>query len=268
MIQSPLIPRLLFCCFLATSPAACGGNTSGSFAGGVPYHPGDVTVVGDKTDDGTVPAPGGCASAECSTAVGQCENQDAADVVVDAQGKVVDVICYKPDLVVTNVPAAGPSGSASVGNNALLVIDGANDGVDVAGDVTLAGNNDAIYGEGPAVSVIGGTVDIQKNNAKVRGVRIEGDVTIDKNNTKLVFCVIDGNLTISGNNTTVANCDVYGTTTVTGQDTVLAGDRFEGPQAFTGGNMVCSADVAFTDANGDHVVDVSELGAAVTCGSH
>jgi hypothetical protein len=246
------------------APAACGGSSAGSTSG-VPYHPGDVTVLGDSKNE-TLPAPTGCDSSDCTSALhSDCATQDAADVVVDASGKVLDVICYKPDVQVTAVTGSTSVGDVSVGNNGLVVVDGAADGGDVAGNVTLTGNNDAIYGHGPAVSAIG-AVDVQKNNARIRGVRIRGDVTIDKNDTKLIFCVIEGNLTITGNNTTIANCDVLGTTTVTGQNTILVGDRFGGPREFSGGNMVCSADFEFTDANGNEMVDASELGPAVTCG--
>jgi hypothetical protein len=259
--RQPLLSLLV----LVLAPTACGGSSAPS--SGVPYHPGDVTVVSEPKNE-TVPAPAGCSSNDCTTALHRdCAQQDAADVVVDANGKVLDVICYTPDVQITPVTGSAAVPGVSAGNNGLIVVDGATDGVDVAGDVTLSGNNATVYGQGPDVSVIGGTVDVQKNNARIRGVRVQGDVTIDKNNTKLVFCVIEGNLTITGNNTTVANCDVFGTTTVTGQNTVLVGDRFGGPQTFTGDNLMCSTNFGFTDANGDAIVDASEVGDPVTCGT-
>jgi hypothetical protein len=263
----PSCARFLVSFICLAGPSACGGESSSAFANGVPYRPGEVTVLGDDEGDSKLLPPAGCDSKDCDDAVRECDAQDAADVVVDASGKVVDVICYEPDVRVVDAPAEGPATAAALGNNTLLVIDGANDGVDVVGDVTLAGNNDAIYGQGAGVSVIGGTVDVQKNNARIRGVRISQDVVIDKNNTKMLFCVIDGNLTISGNNTTIADCDVFGTTTVTGQNTVLVGDRFGTPPVLDGGNMVCSADVAFVDQNADDVIAPAEVGTAVLCGN-
>jgi len=244
--------------------AGCGGNSDG-LLGGTPYTPGSATVIGKGGDEYDIPTAG-CRDAYCDAAVGTCSTTGAADVIVDAKGKVVDVICYKQDVSVVQVPVDQVSSYTTPGNNSVLVIDGADDGVDVAGDVTVSGNNAVIYGSGPDTSVIGGTVQIEKNNAQIRGVRIVGDVTIDKNNTKLVHCVVEGNLTISGNNTTVARCDVFGSVTITGNNTVLVDDRFNGASAVSATNLTCSGNLRFDDANGDHVVDSAELGGPVTCG--
>ena len=243
--------------------AGCGGSSAGALTG-TPYTPGSATVIGKGGDEYDTPTAG-CRDTFCDAALDRCSATGAADVIVDANGKVVDVICYKQDVSVVQVPVDQVPSYTTPGNNSVLVIDGADDGVDVAGDVTVSGNNAVIYGSGPDTSVIGGTVQVEKNNAQIRGVRIVGDVTIDKNDTKLVLCVIEGNLTITGNNTTVAECDVFGTVTITGNNTVLVDDRFNGASTLSGINLVCSADIRFDDANGDHVADASELGGPVTC---
>jgi hypothetical protein len=243
--------------------AGCGG--SDDLALSTPYKPGTATVIGKGGDEYDVPT-GGCKDTYCDTAVDRCSATGAADVIVDVNGKVVDVICYKQNVSVVQVPVDQVPSYTTPGNNSVLVIDGADDGVDVAGDVTVSGNNAVIYGSGPDTSVIGGTVRIEKNNAQIRGVRILGDVTIDKNNTKLVHCAMEGNLTISGNNTTVADCDIFGTVTISGNNTVLVGDRVNGASAVSGVNLTCSGNVRFDDANGDHVVDSAELGEPVICG--
>jgi hypothetical protein len=199
--------------------------------------------------------------------VDRCGEKGAADVVVDAKGKVLDVICYAPDVAVSQVPTGQVPNYTTDGNNTVFVLDSQNDGPDVVGDVTISGNNAILYGSGPDVSVIGGTVAVDKNNAKIRGVRIQGDVTIDKNDTKLLFCVIEGNLTITGNNTTVAACDVFGKVTVTGLNTVLVGDRFAGTNTVSGHNLTCNDNVRFDDANGDRIVDSAEVGDPIVCGS-
>jgi hypothetical protein len=232
---------------------------------GTPYAPGTATVIGKDGDEYDVPTAG-CKDALCDAAIGSCSATGAADVIVDAKGKVVDVICYKQDVSVVQVPVDQVPSYTTPGNNSVLVIDGADDGVDVAGDVTVSGNNAVIYGSGPDTSVIGGTVQVEKNNARIRGVRIMGDLTIDKNDTKLVYCVIEGNVTIVGNNTTIAECDVFGTVTISGNNTVLVDDRFNGTSAVSGKNLTCGANVRFDDADGDHVVATEEVGGPVTCG--
>jgi hypothetical protein len=70
-----------------------------------------------------------------------------------------------------------------------------------------------------------------------------------------------------GNNTTMAECDIFGTVPVSGLNTVLVSDRFAGVDTVSGGNLTYSQNVRFDDANGNHVVDASELGGSVTCGS-
>lgn len=73
------------------------------------------------------------------------------------RGKVVDVVCYPAN---SSPPVIEEKGDVTLGQNenkAVVAIDGAADGVDIAGNVTSAGNNVVVYGEGPAVSVIGGT---------------------------------------------------------------------------------------------------------------
>jgi hypothetical protein len=257
------------CVAAAAVLAGCGGSSELGFP--TPYRPGSATVAGDKNDVNDVSEPDpsltdGCHDVGCEATRDKCGPNGAADVILDASGNVVDVVCYGQDMNVVQVPANQVPNYDTPSNNAVLVIDGANDGLDVSGNVVIDRNNAVVYGAGPETSVIGGTVAIEKNNAKIRGVRIQGDVTIDKNNTKLLYCVIEGNLTITGNNTTVAECDVYGAVSISGLNTVLVSDRFAGIDSIPGQNLTCNNNFRFDDANGDHVVGDGELGGPVTCG--
>jgi hypothetical protein len=252
---------LLYFLLVASACAACGGNDPGPIT---PWQPEETHVVGagEKAEDFST--PGSCNYSGCETVVKECGKDGAADVVVDAKGKRLDVICYGQDVVVSPVPVDSVD-SVDAGNNTVVVIDGAADGVDVTGDVVISGNNAIVYGEGPDVSVIGGTLAIEKNNAKIRGVRIKGDVVIDKNNTKMLFCVIEGNLEIHGNNTTIAGCDVHGSVTVTGVNTVLVQNRVAGEDGIVGKNLTCVDNVRFDDANDDGIVGEDELGEPLVC---
>ena len=198
----------------------------------------------------------------CVNPQGQCGDDGRADVLVDENGAVIDVICY-PTGGIAIESYEGPV--EDVGNNVVLVVDGADDGVDVVGDVTIDGNNVVLFGHGPDTSVIGGNLAIDKNHALVRGVRIQGDVVIDKNNPSLVDCVIEGDLRILGNNVSVALCEVWGTVTVEGNNAILVSNRFASAPEVTGQNLICNDDFAFADANDNGVIDEDEVGELIDC---
>lgn len=239
--------------------AACGGDPETS---ATPYQPGDITIVGSNL--GSESKQRDQCGKECATLDDECGDDAAADVVLDAQGNVADVICYEQDVSVETVNIDQVS-SAEAGNKTVLVLDSVDDGLDVKGDVVVSGNNAVVWGEGPDVSVIGGTLDIQKNNAVVRGVRIKGDVAITKNNASFSFCVIEGNLTITGNNATIAECDVLGAIEIAGVNAVLARNHFGSAFEVMGKNLVCNDNFAFHDADEDRSYDEGEHGDPINC---
>jgi hypothetical protein len=122
-----------------------------------------------------------------------------------------------------------------------------------------------ICAENPDVSIIDGNVDITKNNAIIRGVRITGNVTIEFNNAHFLFCVIEGDLTINGNNDTIAGCDVWGDVTINGENAVLVSNLLadEGPLAAQG--LLCNDNTSFVDENENGVIEDEELGETVSC---
>lgn len=231
-----------------------------------PYEPGSATIIGEQAGGEAIVTLSGCNDGACTEAVEQCGADGAADVIVDDAGNVVEVICYGQDVAVEQIPAEQvDTYSTDQKNDTVLVLDGADDGVDVEGDVVVDGNNAVIYGEGPDVSVVSGTLQLEMNNAKIRGVRIQGDVIIDKNDTKLLYCVIEGDLTIIGNNTTVAECQVFGRVQITGLNTVFVRNGCEGAERLDGFNLTCNGNTSFADANDDFVVQDAELGAELEC---
>lgn len=256
---------------------ACGGDeaapATATTNGNLPYEKDRTVVIGPDGKLAPVATPDGkdCLVLannpdDCTRPQETCGEGARADVVVDAKGKVVAVICYPvDDTPVSTVPESGAD-SVGADNKEIVVIDGKDDGVDVTGDVNITGNNVVVYGSGPETSIIGGNVSVEKNNGTVHGVRVKGDVRIDGNNTALVDCVIDGNLTITSNNNVVASCTIFGKITVTGNNNTLFYDRackgIEGESK----NMVCEGNVACADANADGLLTPEELGAAITCG--
>lgn len=238
----------------------CGAETTEAPTS-TPYRAGEATVIGQEPGGETVEI-GECAN--CGEVERECGNGAAADVILDASGNVVDVLCYRRDVEI-DIVSPDTTGSVEAGNNTVLVLDGEDDGVDVDGDVVISGNNAVVWGDGPDTSVISGTVDIEKNNAIVRGVRIQEDVTIEKNNTSLAFCVIEGDLVITGNNTTVAECTVFGQVRITGLNTVLVENDFAATDEVAGYNLVCNGNRHFDDENENLLVEETELGGEVSC---
>jgi hypothetical protein len=229
-----------------------------------PYRLGQALVIGDQQGDELATVDDECDSAECEAVRERCGENAYADVVLDEDGEVADVVCFRGNARIVELGDEAVD-SAEAGNNTVLVLDGEDDGADVTGDVTLSGNNAVLYGEGAGVSVVGGSVNIEKNNAVVRGVTINGDVVIDKNNAQLTFTTILGDLTIAGNNTTLAECTVFGTLRVLGNNTVLVQNELAEGAELTGKNLRCNANVGFEDANDDAEVSEDELGDEVVC---
>jgi hypothetical protein len=240
----------------------------------LPYATDKTTVIGDfdNPDDSarfqTWSTPDGaeCINLDdaCVKPQDVCGDDGAADVLLNERREAVDVICYPTD----GVAIEDLEGEVEdVGNDVVLVLDDADDGVDVQGDVTIDGNNVTLWGHGPDNSVIGGDLAIEKNNAVVRGVRIQGDLVITKNNASLVDCVIEGDVTIAANNTSIALCVVWGTLTIEGNNTVLVGNRLAASPTIAGNETTCNGNVAFTDDNEDHTVEDDELGDVIECSS-
>lgn len=228
---------------------ACAESSPGSQGpASTPYQLGQALVIGDGSSAEVTNVDDGCDSEACQAVRDRCGDDAYADVVVDADGHVLDVLCFRGNAEVQELGEEAVA-SASAGNNTVIVLDGVDDGADVTGTVTLTGNNAVLYGQGTGVSEVG-ALSIEKNNAIVRGVSILGDVTIDKNNAQLSFCEIHGNLTILGNNTTLAECTVHGQVQIDGVNTVLVNNRFATERELSGKNLTCNGNVAFEAAAG------------------
>jgi hypothetical protein len=241
--------------------AACGDGGQG---GETPYQLRQALVIGDADGGHITEIDADCDDAECDAVLDRCGSNAYADVVLDEQGEVADVLCYRGNVKLVEIGEDAVA-TASAGNNTVLVFDGVADGPDVTGDVVLTGNNAIVYGEGADVSVIGGSLSIQKNNAIVRGVTIQGDVTIDKNNTQLSHVVIEGSLTVSSNNVTLVKSTVHGRVTILGNNTVLVENQLANVDALSAKNLACNGNVRFDDADADGVVADSEVGAEIRC---
>jgi hypothetical protein len=233
----PIINRFL--CLPLLGIVACGGSTS------TPW----------KSDSATVRGPDGQVD-ERAIDTSECGGKGAADVYVDANGKVLDTICYPPaggDGVVTTV--SGNTDTAPViGNGDVVVLDGQ---PALSGDLTLDGNNVTLWGDDPATSVLDGNLDVTKNNVLVSGVTITGNVLVTFNDAQFSNCVIEGNLTLEGNNAKVAGCVVKGNIEVRGNNNALTANSVRGNIEDAGQNTVCE-----DNYRGESLA----TGEALTCG--
>jgi len=250
--------------------AGVGCGDGGARSHTLPWEEGGTQVLEADGSVRNVPTPAGSAcldiAGECVQPQLTCEGR-GAELVLGSSGELVQTVCYPAGdtLTVEEIGARGGDVDQTE-NNAVILLDNLDDGVDIAGDLSLDANNVVVYGENPANAVISGGLSVDGNNAIVRGVRIQGDVEILKNNAVLLHCVIEGNLTIHGNNTVLAGCDVFGSITVYGNNTKLVGNRIAGPLVNPGKNTECDSNVAAVDANEDRVLAATEVGAALSCG--
>ncbi len=257
-----LVASILVACGEENEPIPPGDNTAYT------SDPNKTVVIGPQ-GSGTAQASGDCVrlpSGECANAK-QCAPGERRDVILDSTGKVVGVVCYPAN---SSPPTAESEGDVDLDKNAnggVIAVDGAADGVDIKGNVTAAGNNVVVYGEGAGVSVIGGNVDAGGNNFALRGVTVQGNVHVVGNNATLVLCVVEGDVIFEGNNNTIAECSVKGKIEIRGVNNVLVGNEIGGAVSVgTDKNTVCDGNVVWNDANANKLLDPGETGAPITCG--
>lgn len=237
----------------AEPPFPGGDNRTVIISGGV------ETVLDNPSGSACLQVPGGA----CIRPQDTCGVGSHAEVVVSADGKVQNIVCY-PDRVdayaIVDVQPTAPAG-----NKGLIVFDDKIDGPDLTGDLSVSAEKVTVYGQGPAESVIAGNATVSGNNATVRGVSVLGNTTIGGNNTVMYYCVIFGNVTIPSNDNILSGCDIYGDLTVTGNNNQLLDLRVQGTLSNRGNNNVCAADFKFTDLNQNKLIEPPEVGAALSC---
>lgn len=263
-MAGPLL-RAVAGAFLASSMALAGCGADPLYPGGdgkVVVFSGRDTVVYDAA------AGGACIVTPlnpCLKPQTACGDGERADVILDSKGQVLTVVCYPSRPKIHDMQVVGESGPLVVDNKDLVLLDGAADGTDVRGDLTISRSDVIVYGAGPAVSIIGGNLSMNYSKGVVRGVSVLGNAKIPGNNSSLIDCVILGDVTLSGNDNLLAGCDIYGKVTVSGNGNWLTGLRVQGGIQFAGNNSICDRNFAFVDRNQDKIIDPTEVGAALAC---
>jgi hypothetical protein len=278
---------------LASVAASCGGDEGTAQEWEVREAPGDETGYGDA--EVVVIAPGGtgqsttyevngdgsgCVQVNADTCVDvagargrYCGDADAqADIILNADGEVIDVICYpspaggtpiKDVVVETDGGVELPQNA----NGAVLVFDEATDGVPIEGNVDLESERVVVFGNGVDKTIFAGNLHLASNNARVRGVTVQGNLEVAKNsnNNTVSFCKILGNVSAEGNGFTMANCQVFGNLDIKGNGATLLNIGVAGE--WKPGSAACDGCYSFEDANDDDLVQDTELGDPLECAS-
>jgi hypothetical protein len=201
-----------------------------------------------------------------------CEREGGPVDLIYVDGELVETICYPPaedpERPTEVVEGAGDVDVAQNANNTTIVFDEATNGMPIEGNITVDGNNVAIYGNGPDDTTVDGDVALDGNNIRIRGVTITGDLVIRKNNVAIVLCRILGNLrleTMSTNGSVVAENDIWGDFTSDSNGNLFVGNDVSGTWEHTGNGNTCDRNAAFEDADMDDVLDDDERGELLTC---
>lgn len=201
-----------------------------------------------------------------------CDDENAqADVLLDENGDVVSVVCYPPaDEGTTVTELETDSGTVELPSNqngTVITFPAESDGEPLDGNVTLDGERVVLYGNGVDETIINGNIVLASNNARLRGLTVQGNVDVEDNanNGSIVLCRIEGNLTVKSNGMTLASCEVYGNVTVDGNGTTLVNIGVQGEWKVSD-SSVCEGCYSFSDENDDKLLQEDEVGEALECG--
>jgi hypothetical protein len=230
----------------------------------LPYPVGHAMVFGAPQGGVMTTLDPSCEDEVCAAARARCGQDAYAEVIVDAPGSVLDVMCYPGQLSVRELEQ-DPFDTIGEESDTVFVFDSLDDGADVLGEVVVRGDDDVLYGAGAEVSVLGDGLRIDGERVLVRALTIRGDVTVDKNDAKLSLVQIDGDLTINGNGVTLSESIVHGELHLVGSSTVLSRNLLEGAARLSATKLACHLNQRFDDADGDRFIDAAELGGEVEC---
>lgn len=201
-----------------------------------------------------------------------CEREGGPVDLIYVDGELVQTICYPPatdpERPTETIAGSGDVDVAQNANKTTVVFDAATDGVPIVGNVSVDGNNVAIYGNGPDNTILDGNVTLDGNNTRLRGVTITGDLVLRKNSVAIVLCRILGNVrleTMSTNGSIFAENEIWGDFTSDSNNNLFVGNAVSGNWEHVGHNNTCDRNVAFSDADKDAVLDDAERGAALPC---
>lgn len=255
-----------------------GGSSPGG-AGSSGSNDGDVVeatpvLVGTPAGGGEVCFSDTLCEVPATANTDWCERSGGPVDVIYVDGVAVETICYPPaddpDRPVETIDSTreGDIDIAQMANRTTVLFSDDTDGQPFVGDISVDGNNVAIYGNGADATIIDGSVELDGNNVRLRGVTITGDLILRKNNVAVVLCRILGNVVLetpSTNGSVFAENDIFGSFSSNSNGHLLVGNDVLGDWTITGNGSVCDRNHAFADEDGDELVDETERGALLEC---
>src|SRR6187551_2832807 len=140
----------------AVFSVACGSDEE-------PALPWDEEAVTYRSPDGTVTQTsfgedcGDLGEDECVAIQDQCGERGSAEVFLDDDGEVLEVVCFPADAAPEDVVlVSGGAAPPPTGNKEVIVLSGDAETPAIVGDLELDGNNVTIYGDDPATSILDG----------------------------------------------------------------------------------------------------------------
>jgi len=256
----------------AADPASSGAPDSGE----APASTGTVLV--GTPEGGDVSVTPVCIDGLCEVppvdSSNWCERDGGPVDLIYVDGELVETICYPPaddpNRPTVNVDGTMP-GDIDVAQNAnktTVTFDPATNGMPIEGDLSVDGNNVAIYGNGPDNTIIDGNVTLDGNTLRLRGVTITGDLILSKNRAAVVLCRILGNVvldTMSTNGSVFAENDIWGDFTSTSNGNLFVANDVLGDWKHSGNGNVCDNNFRFADTNADDAVGDDERTDLLTC---
>jgi hypothetical protein len=225
---------------------------------GLPYRPATTVVIGADSNSEVYGTPAGDACVEldgnqCLRPQRECGPGAYADVLLDHDGNVVEVVCLPVEDTTPIVDVRG--GVARIPDNGAVV---RLDGPARRGDITVQGNTAVVYGDSPAKVVIDGDLMLRGNTSTVRGVTITGNVEFEGNTAALYYCVVYGDVILRGNENLVSNCVIHGSIRSSGNEDRLIANYLTGAIRVEGAPDECRDNRLFTDTDRDRILDDAE----------
>lgn len=246
--------------------ASCGDeDTAGAVD--LPYDGDQTVILGGSNDGQVVSTPDG---SDCIEVTGGCvKPQDTcganarADVVVDADGNLVEVVCYPTDLDESQIQDTNDNFKPD-DSNIVIFLDQDGAGLNLDGNIDLKGNNVVVYGSGDDKSIIDGNLKLIGQNITVRGVRVTGNLDVDGANATILLTTVQGNLHLKTSGNLVSHSAVLGNVQVDQGDNELHHNLAASDWNIKA-SVTCSDNTAFVDANENLTFDDGEAGDPLMC---
>jgi hypothetical protein len=246
---------------LCVALSGCDDDDDAAGPGRFPYEADKTEVIGgDSRDVHDTPAGDECIELDgvaCVKPQDECGDDATADVLLDSNGEVIEIVCLPDEEGVVIIDAE--DGEVVLDDDGAVVIV---EDEDLDGNVVVEGNSAVIYGDSPEETVIEGNLNLKGNEAIVRGLTVTGDVTFEGNESQFYYCVVHGDVVLKGNKNFVSNCTVFGSIRSSGNEDDVISNLVEGTIELGGAPRECRDNRHFVDENDNNVVDPDELDAA------